>query len=271
MFHIKSKLIVMFFSLLCMILSGCVQGDLHVTIHKDGSGIYQWKILTTATAKRYVQYIVPIYSKKGYEAKMIQEKGKVGFVATKPVKNIAKEPLNKEIETAIPAEWMDKNKPKTVLSTTTQKRIPNVKALKELTIHPHFWKTSLLFQTNVNMQKNINNLAGPYAPYISNFLDRIKFRFILSLPIAPLKQNASIVSNNGKTLVWNLKLGQSNPIFIGTDVPTPIVLLLAAIYGQTSYVPQFWEFLWGWIFLMIVIIAAILYTLKFIFGRFNRS
>jgi hypothetical protein len=271
MSHPKAKLFVIFFILLCTILGGCVQGDLHVTVHKDGSGIYQWKVLTNAKAKHYVKHIVPIYSKKGYEAKMIQEKGKVGFVATKPVKNIAKEPLNKEIETAIPSEWIEKNKPKTVLSTTSNKNISSENSLKELTINPGFWKTSLLYQTNVNMQKNIDYLAGPYAPYISGLLDHLKFRFLLSLPIVPNKQNATAVSDDGKTLTWNLKLGHNNPILIGTDVPTPIALLFASIYGQTSYVPQFWEFLWGWIFLILVIIAAIIYTIQFIFGKFSRS
>ncbi|MCH5584811.1 hypothetical protein MK805_07470 [Shimazuella sp. AN120528] len=244
-----------------LFLTGCIQGNLHVTINKDGSGIYQWKVLTNAKAQKYIRHITTLYSRKGYEAKFIREKNQVGFLATKPVKNIAKEPLNKEINAAIPTELIPSGgQSKTVLSTNTNPQ--SFQPIKELSIKSGFWKTTLLYQTQVNMQKNIVNLLGPFAPYLSGLLDRIKFRFLLTLPIAPTKQNANTVSKDGKTLTWNLKLGQNNPIVLGIDVPTPIILLLSATNNLTQYVPDFWTLTLEWILLILACLVIIIYLIR---------
>jgi hypothetical protein len=246
-----------------LLLAGCVQGDLHVTINKDGSGIYQWKVLTNAYAQRYLQNIVTIYSTKGYEAKLIREKGKAGFIATKPVKNIAKEPLNKELSAAIPSTWFSSPTQPAITSTNSTSNNP----IKELTINSGFLQTSFFYQTEVNMKKTVDHLAGPYSSYVNNILDQLKMRFLLTLPIAPTKNNASAVSKDGKTLTWNLKLGQKNPILLGTDIPTPIVLVLAAASNLTKYVPHFWTLTISWILLIILVIAIFILFFKWMFRR----
>lgn len=249
-----------------LLLTGCVQGNLHVTVHKDGSGIYQWKVLANANAKKYVRPITTLFSQKGYEAKIVRENGKVGFIATKPVKNIAKEPLNKEINEAIPTEFSSiSNQPKEAIAAQPH---PTVKhPIKELTIQSGFWTTTLLYQTQVNMQKNIQNLAGPYSIYLRGLLDRFPFHFHLTLPIAPTKQNANAVSKDGKTLTWNLKLGQNNPILLGLDVSTPIILLLAIANKQTQFVPEFWTLLIEWILVILSALALIVFLIRWLFRK----
>lgn len=257
------------FFFICMIpslfISGCVQGNLHVTVHKDGSGIYQWKVLANARVQKYIKHITSIYSHKGYEAKFIRENGQVGFIATKPVKNIAKEPLDKEVNEAIPTELIPINESKEVMASKVNNS--STKPMKELTVHSGFWKTSILYQTQVNMQKNINHLAGPYATYLSGLLDKLKFRFHLTLPIAPTRQNANAVSKDGKTLTWNLKLGQNNPIALGIDVPTPIVLLVATASNQTKYIPNFWTLAIEWIVVVFASIAFFVYFIRILFRK----
>jgi hypothetical protein len=245
------------FSIPIFFLTGCVQGNLHVTINKDGSGIYQWKVLANARAQTYIKHISTIYSYKGYDAKIIREKGQVGFIATKPVKNIAKEPLNKEINDVIPAKFFTNTSSKEVMVTPK-----TVQPIKELTINSGFWKTSLLYQTQVNMQKNINHLAGRYAAYLSGWLNKQKFQFHLTLPIAPTKQNAQVISKDGKTLTWNLKLAQNNPIILGIDVPTPVILVLAFASNQTEYVPGFWTLVVEWLLVVLAIVIFIVCVIR---------
>jgi hypothetical protein len=258
--NIQKWMLFFSFTIPFFVLTGCVQGNLHVTINKDGSGIYQWKVLTNARAQRYMKHITTLYSYKGYEAKFIREKGQVGFTARKPVKNIAKEPLNKEINEAIPTELISTNQSKEVMVTPT-----TIHPIKELTITSGFWKTSILYQTQVNMQRNISHLAGSYATYLSGLLNKFKFRFLLTLPIAPTKHNAHTVSKDGKTLTWNLKLGQNNLIVLGIDVPTPVILLLAFASNQTQYVPDFWTLTIEWILVVLAIVAFIVYFIRFLF------
>lgn len=260
--NIQKWMLFFLFTIPFFFLTGCVQGNLHVTINKDGSGIYQWKVLTNARAQKYIKHISTLYSYKGYEAKFIREKGQVGFTATKPVKNIAKEPLNKEINEAIPTKLLTNNRSKEVM--VTQKTI---QPIKELTINSGFWKTSLLYQTQINMQRNITNLAGPYASYLNGLINKFQFRFHLTLPIAPTKQNAHAVSKDGKTLTWNLKLGQNNPIVLGIDVSTPIVLFLAAATNQTKYVPNYWTLTIEWLFAVLAVAAFVIYSIRLLFHK----
>jgi hypothetical protein len=63
--------------------------------------------------------------------------------------------------------------------------------------------------------------------------DLLHLKLMLTLPIAPDNHNADNVTDGGKTLTWNLKPGQDNPIFMEAEFPNPLgwgaIILVAVI------------------------------------------
>ncbi len=64
--------------LVVILLGGCVNADFHVTINKDGSGEYEYKVLTNALV---IEQLEPLKSKleeQGYRLRTLKKKTKLG-------------------------------------------------------------------------------------------------------------------------------------------------------------------------------------------------
>jgi hypothetical protein len=232
-----------------------------MTVNRDGSGSYKWKVLTDPQAKSYVQQLAAFYERKGYQTSLISEQGKTGLIALKTVTNIAKQSIRDEISHTLPTQLFFPQQNQAVETNAT------TSALKELTIDPSFWQTKLRYETDINLQKQINNIAGNYAGLVNRLLQQQTFGFSLTLPIAPTIHNATTTSNDGKTLTWQLNFAKSNPILIGTELPTPLILIIAATNGLTEYMPQFWLWTSVWLSILIIALFIIIFSLRLFLRR----
>jgi hypothetical protein len=254
----KKRKLILLLLILMVALTGCMQMDLHITANLDGSGVYEWKFLTNSYVQRYLQQVISLFSSQGYRTKSIRENGNVGFTATKSVKNIADEPPGNVFTTA-----------NTTLLVINQGGISdsNRNSHPKLKIDSQFFTTSIVFHMDGNMTKMLPNLGDVYSSYANTLLGKVKMRFLLTLPITPSEHNADKVTSNGKTLIWNLQMGKSNPILVGIKLPTPVVLVVAAANGQTGQIPNFGILTLGWsIFILALLIILIMLIRKF-FGR----
>jgi hypothetical protein len=247
-------------SIFCCLLTGCIQGDLHMTVNRDGSGSYQWKILTDPQAKAYVRQLAAFYKSKGYQISMINEKGKTGLIAYKGVTNIAKQSIREEINQTLPSQLLLPQQNQAVTTNAS----PSTQ--KELTIEPS-WKTILRYETNISLQHQIKKFAGSYSDFVNRLIQKQTFGFSLTLPIAPTIHNATHTSKDGKTLTWQLNFVKSNPIIIGAEFPTPLILIVAATSGLIDYIPNFW--LWSsiWAGVLIILLAILFFSLRFFYQR----
>lgn len=244
-----------------------MQVDLHVTVNRDGSGVYEWKLLTSPYLQGYVQQAEAKYQNNNYEIKTIQENGSIGFVATKYVQNIAQQPLGSELGNNISLsslllnQMAANNDLPSLLAASSSTNFRNM-----LQIKPTFFTTTFLFHTNANLDK-LANQSNPFAAYTQSLLKQLKMRFLLTLPIKPSESNADQVSADGKTLTWNMKPGKNNPIRVGVKLPTPLVLVVAAAKGQAKLIPHFGIFALGWILTLIALFILVIKLLRSIFRR----
>jgi hypothetical protein len=255
----KWKLILLLL-ILMVALTGCMQMDLHITANLDGSGVYEWKFLTNSYLQRYLQQVITLYSSRGYQTKSTQKNGYVGFTATKSVKSIADEPLSNVFTTA-----------STTLLFINQGGISdsNRSSHAKLKIGSKFFTTSIVFHMDGNMTKLLPNLGDVYSSYANTLLGKVKMRFLLTLPITPSEHNADKVTGNGKTLIWNLQMGKSNPILIGFKLPTPVVLIVATANGQTNQIPNFETLALGWSIIILALLILLILLIRKFFGRKN--
>ncbi len=210
--------------LVLVLLSGCVNADLHVTINKDGSGVYEYKILTNSVVLEQLEPLRNKLEEQGYQIENLEEKNQIGWIATKEVSNIMHEPpgqdLFEEINALYPTEMQATALPYVVNSSP----VTFISGLQsdDFSIDPGLFTILFRLDTEVDlteMKKTGEKLGGQYGEAL---LKQINLNFILTLPIKPDNHNATSVSEDGKTLTWNLAPGEVNPILIEAKLPNPL-------------------------------------------------
>lgn len=72
--------------------------------------------------------------------------------------------------------------------------------------------------------------SGPYLPMLKNYGGYLKFN--LELPVKPTNHNATIVSEDGKTLTWDLtKFKANESVHAEFDMPSSILVWLLPVIG----------------------------------------
>ncbi|GGE20161.1 hypothetical protein GCM10011571_22640 [Marinithermofilum abyssi] len=208
----KGIAIILLFTLL---LTGCVNADVHITVNKDGSGTYEMKLLSHPLIADQLEPMKKKIEKKGYQVKNISQGNQTGWIAVKKVDNIANEPPTEDFKDLSPT-----GKSASMLPLTDMKKGP-----VSVDVRPFTYLITL--KTNADLQSmGTDNFLGQAV------MDQVHLRFKLTLPIKPDKSNADEVSPDGKTLTWKLKPGKKNPIFVQAALPNPIgwgAVILGAI------------------------------------------
>ncbi|WP_177168115.1 DUF3153 domain-containing protein [Marininema mesophilum] len=184
---------------------------MHVKINLDGSGTYNLKVLTNPLLVDQLNSFRQTTENEGYSVKTVEEDGQKGWIATKKVKNVAKEPPGQEWmkefstdgKTAGLSQYMN-------YLTKDQKQGP-------ITIKNSFLNTRVSFRKNVNLKKM--NISNPIA---KSLIDQVKLNLRITLPFKSDRNNADSVSPDGKTLSWKLEPGKNNLIYADVKFPNPI-------------------------------------------------
>lgn len=201
---------------LCLILlGGCVDADMHVTIHKDGSGIYRLQVLTNPLVEEELNPLKEKLTEKGYQIKSLQKGEQSGWIAEKKVDNIATEPPTEDFENMTP-------------QGKSAAALPFIEDMNKgpLKVESQLFHILIHFKTDVDLKGMVTE-----DPFGQAFLKKMNLRLKMTLPIAAKDHNADEVSEDGKTLTWNLKPGEVNPIKIDVELPNPIgwILVIALV------------------------------------------
>ena len=70
---------------MCIILSGCFQGEMKVKIHENGSADVEYKMLTIPAAEKAVLGEVNRFNEMGFQVQRITEDESIGFKGTKSI------------------------------------------------------------------------------------------------------------------------------------------------------------------------------------------
>jgi hypothetical protein len=223
---------------LTLLLTGCVNADLHITVNKDGSGIYEVKILTNKLLLPQFQNLKQRLTDHGYRLQDIRQGKLVGWVAVKQVKNISEEPPGPEFQDSQSAfHWFAAQTASAGAMPAASPETPHIRQLgKGFQIHPGLFTTTITYDANVDLRgMRKNDWMG-----LDQFLfDQMNLNFILTLPVKVDEHNATSVSPDGKTLTWKIRPGEENPIHMAIRFPNPLtwsVLILTGIILLTVWI-----------------------------------
>ncbi|PTM59999.1 DUF3153 domain-containing protein [Desmospora activa] len=202
---------------LCLLLlSGCVDADMHVTINWDGSGTYQLKVLSNPLLAEQLTSYKESLERKGYEVESIEEGEQIGWVASRSVENVAEDPPGEDLLEELTPEG----------KTASSLPFP---ILGEENIGP-LQVDSGLFITHIRFQREVDltTLVGD-DPLQQAFAKEMNLTLRLTLPLEPDEHNANEVSDDGKTLAWDLKPGEVQTVEVNWDIPNPYTLVLIVL------------------------------------------
>lgn len=175
-----------------------VEADIVIKVNQDGSGIYKFTIQSNPLVVPMVDFLKERLLAQDFQIKKMESENTSGWVAEKKVKNILKEPPPISVATSTGAQS---------------------------------WKNAIkteegLFTNRIDIRYNLDltkiDQEFPLKSFSQLIYNRIDLRLMLTLPIRPVAHNALKISDQGKTLLWNLQLGKVNPLHLRVDVPNPV-------------------------------------------------
>lgn len=197
-------------------LTGCVNADVHITIQKDGSGIYQIKVLSNEWMLTRLAKTKNHLREQGFRISEIANQSERGWIATKRVSSVLNDPPGKSLRTisraSASAQAMEEGNP-----------------LNGFEVRNHLFTTTIAY-------RNVIDLTDQIREHQANqwFLEQVDLQFHLTTPIKARKHNATSVQDEGKTLTWNIDPTKPTPIQVVYRIPNPItwsIIVLTATVG----------------------------------------
>lgn len=194
-------------AILLVALTGCVSVNYEVTLNEDGTAdvsyIYGFEKemleRTETTAEEMTSDMKEKAETSGYEIETYSDDKIEGFKAKKHIENLSEISM----EDAFGSE--------------------NIKDLEENQIKIE----KKVFKTEYSQKANIDLSAmGENAESI------VTLKYVIKLPVKAGDNNASEISEDGKTLTWNLKAGEVNEINFqasGNSSVMMIILIIAVV------------------------------------------
>lgn len=227
--------------LMIVILTGCVDAHMHITVNLDGSGTYEIKVLSNPLVVAQFAEFKKQLEQEGYQIRDVEENGKKGWVAVKEVDDLAKEPPLKEMEDSVNSAiraWAHQvaSSDPTALAAGA---VPFDGLGEGFRVENSFLTTRIVVDTDADMTHLKQGAGNEFGGLENLIFDQMNLNFILTLPIEVKEHNATSVSPDGKTLTWKLKPGEKNPIHMMIEIPNFVG----------------WGILLGGILLLLVLIA----------------
>lgn len=198
---------------LSMLLSGCVSGQFHVTVFKDGSAELDYRMAMDPLLLSFYDKKDPLSEMKaeaekgGFTVSSYTEGNLVGFKAVKRVQDLKELPVLQNSLLKVKVE-SSQNGP------TVEKGL--------------FANT---YKFNGNFDLTGMRQTGEGAELANAMLSQMKLKFLLTLPVEPKASNAASVADEGKTLEWSLIPGQNNHIYAEARVPNVANIAMAIALG----------------------------------------
>lgn len=219
----KKSLVLIVVVLFLLLLSGCVdtglEGVARVTINEDNSAVLNLDVLVNTSALQFSQgndnplesLRLDLEKNEFITSNFIRE-GKTGINAIKRIDNI-KENFDM-IDVFINGDAKSKE-------------------AENLIVQKSWFKNKYILKSELNFldrevltaSSEIQEHKGNHNSYLSNG----KFKVIFDLPVEATLHNASLVENEGKTLVWDIVPTMSNPLLLEMEVLNIINILVTII------------------------------------------
>lgn len=195
---------------LILLFTGCVNADIHVNIHKDGSGIYRAKVVTNEWILSNLTTVKNQLQEQGFQLQEVSSGSQKGWVAEKHVKSVMDEPPAKAFQ-ALSG------------SSPAMSREP----AGGIKIQHQLFTSKITYDDVIDFSDQL-----PQPGMEQWFFEQMYFRFHLTTPLQAEEHNATTMENDGKTLTWHINPAKPNPIHVTYVIPNPVtwglILLIAA-------------------------------------------
>lgn len=202
-------------------LTGCVNADVHITIHKDGSGIYQIKVLSNEWILSRLAKTKNQLREQGFQISEITNQSERGWIATKRVASVLDEPPGNSLRTisraSAPSPAMEAGNP-----------------LNGFEVQNHLFTTTIAYRNVIDLTDQIREQQVNQW-----FLEQVDLQFHLTTPIKAKEHNAAAVQDEGKTLTWKIDPTKPTPIQVVYRIPNPLtwsIIFLIAVVGLITAV-----------------------------------
>ncbi|MDP4098877.1 DUF3153 domain-containing protein [Paenibacillus sp. P96] len=201
---------------LLLLLCSCARGDAHATVHIDRSIDLDVEVSVNKNAlnslylqKSLEEYVRPL-EQYGIRIEPLQESGREGFrfhhTFTAP----------KSSGSTGAADALDK----------LPQRLPKGLTLSSM-VEKHFFTTEYQLQLTADFLQMLPNGGSTVTDKLENMnfiskrllSEQLDFNFSLTLPIRPQAHNADRVSDDGKTMTWNISPLNENHLEFSVGVP----------------------------------------------------
>ena len=191
---------VLLMCIMLLFITGCVDVDIELTIHKDGSGEIMYRIAMDPLLYRFLtesdsdplENFIKEAEVEGFLVTVFRGE-KTGIEARKAVENMAEDSsfhlFDDELNTG------------------------------QFVVKRGLLKNQVILDTELDLTVLEREFAGDFDQLLGErMLRNMRFDFTLNLPVKPAKHNASTTENDGRTLIWNLAPGDKNPIYVEIEV-----------------------------------------------------
>ncbi|UNC92323.1 DUF3153 domain-containing protein [Candidatus Contubernalis alkaliaceticus] len=186
--------------IILLLLTGCMDVDIELTVNTDGSG----EVLYRISMDSFFYSLVKENDSDPF-AEIIEEAENEDFSVS----------TFQGIKTGIEVRKKIEN----IGDQINGLSITEESGLEHLEITEGFLKNLYILDTNFDLTAFDNGFAGETEQLIGeNLRDVLRFTFTLHLPVKPTRHNASAEDNDGKTLIWNLTPGSTNSIYMEAEV-----------------------------------------------------
>ena len=199
------KLIIIFcFLLTALGLAGCAKGEVVMELSRFGSANIECRIVAAPLVASQLGFLKDDFVADGFQVENVTEEKMEGFLAKKQFPS-----LNEVNKTKIMRGFeLHKNKEQ------NSKQTNNAVEAKQPAV---IYTQGLLFdtvavKTHLDLRSNDKESGKESQWLIKNLLQQVNLRFVLKLPTAADSSNATRTPDGGKTLVWELVMGENNEL-----------------------------------------------------------
>ncbi|MTI94564.1 MAG: DUF3153 domain-containing protein [Firmicutes bacterium] len=186
-----------------ILMSGCFDAEFHLTVNRDGSGDFSYQLgfdrdflaMMESEGEDPLAEMAIEAEADGFTVTRYEDDDYVGIRATQHLPQITAEDLDVFDEASTQGDG--------------------------LVVEESLFRSHYRFQADMNMEG-----MGEDEEFGQMMLNQMNFRFTITLPVKPDSHNADSVSEDGKTLTWNLRPGQANPINLEASVPNIVFIAI---------------------------------------------
>ncbi|MFA7067784.1 MAG: hypothetical protein WC127_02290 [Acidaminococcaceae bacterium] len=206
------KIFMLLLLFLTMCLAGCAKGVITLDISRMGTADIDCKLVTVPMLTKGLDSFQSDFIEDGYTVNAVNDGEMKGFLAHKHYARISDVKDSKVLE-AFRFEKLQK-----VLDSGKAKDAPaatkNSTVVKPmLVVDKGLLFDTVTVNTHLNLKANPEKISKHNEQWImENLIKQIDLRFVLKLPTRVTKTNASMVSEDGRTMTWVLSIGDDNPM-----------------------------------------------------------